>query len=102
MNVPLLYKEAPVTLDVGLCTPQPNAQWSRRQMSSIWAPQPKSYDLSSAKLSSAKNHDSFHGIDHDSPIIELDERDGLFVPRQANIHGPAAASRKRTNLLPPL
>jgi serine/threonine protein kinase len=42
-----LYRGPAHPLDVGAVSPGPaDAQWSRRQYSSIWAPQPEAYDLS--------------------------------------------------------
>ena len=41
-----LYAQAAPPLDVGEATPIADAHWSRRQYSSIWAPQPQSYDIS--------------------------------------------------------
>jgi serine/threonine protein kinase len=41
-----LHRQPAVPLDVGTVAPVEDAQWSRRQYSSIWAPQPKAYDIS--------------------------------------------------------
>ena len=42
-----LYQKPAYPLDVGKVAPgPPDAQWSRRQFSSIWAPQPRAYDIS--------------------------------------------------------
>ena len=40
-----LYREAAHPLDVGTVAPVADAKWARRQLSSIWAPQPKAYDI---------------------------------------------------------
>jgi serine/threonine protein kinase len=40
-----LHRQPPYPLDVGTVAPAPEAQWSRRQYSSIWAPQPVAYDI---------------------------------------------------------
>ena len=46
-DVMSLYQKPPYPLDVGGVAPgPPDAQWSRRQFSSIWAPQPQAYDIS--------------------------------------------------------
>ena len=41
-----LYKLQAYPLDAGKVQPKADAQWARRQFSSIWAPQPKTYDIS--------------------------------------------------------
>ena len=41
-----LYQQPAPPLDVGDVTPVADAQWTRRQFSSIWAPQPQAYDIS--------------------------------------------------------
>lgn len=41
-----LYRQQAHPLDVGDVSPVADAQWSRRQFSSIWAPQPQAYDIS--------------------------------------------------------
>lgn len=41
-----LYQQTAPPLDVGDVTPVADAQWTRRQFSSIWAPQPQAYDIS--------------------------------------------------------
>jgi len=45
-NIFALHRQAAVPLDVGTVAPVEDATWSRRQYSSIWAPQPKAYDIS--------------------------------------------------------
>lgn len=45
-NVFSLYTQPAHPLDVGDVTPVADAQWTRRQFSSIWAPQPQAYDIS--------------------------------------------------------
>lgn len=45
-NVFALYKLQAYPLDAGTVQPKAEAQWARRQFSSIWAPQPKTYDIS--------------------------------------------------------
>ena len=68
------HRKPPHRLDVGKVGPSPDAQWSRRQFSSIWAPQPQSYVISNAKSVSAISLDS-----RSAPIAEGDERDGYFL-----------------------
>jgi serine/threonine protein kinase len=49
VNCSTLHREEAPTLDVGSVAPAvEDSRWSRRQFSSIWAPQPKAYDLSVA------------------------------------------------------
>jgi serine/threonine protein kinase len=44
-NVFELHRTTAYPLDIGSVEPAPDAQWSRRQFSSIWAPQPVSYNV---------------------------------------------------------
>lgn len=46
INIFALHRQPAVPLDVGTVAPVEDATWSRRQYSSIWAPQPKAYDIS--------------------------------------------------------
>lgn len=41
-----LHRQPAIPLYVGVVAPVEDAQWARRQYSSIWAPQPKAYDIS--------------------------------------------------------
>jgi serine/threonine protein kinase len=41
-----LHRQPAIPLYVGVVAPVEDAQWARRQYSSIWAPQPKVYDIS--------------------------------------------------------
>lgn len=47
-----LYKQPAPPLDIGDVSPVEDAKWSRRQFSSIWAPQPQAYDISLSPLGS--------------------------------------------------
>lgn len=66
-------------LDVGNVSPEPSSQWARRQYSSIWAPQPKDYDISlpDNELIGQSGNDRY--LVADSPIAESDERIGFFT-----------------------
>ena len=81
LNVFHLFKRASSALVAGRIKPQPNAEWTRRQFSSIWAPQPQSYNLSSLYDIS----DFSNSFNLDGPIIEGDESNGLFLSKQSSI-----------------
>lgn len=51
-----LHKQSAPPLDVGDVTPVADAQWTRRQFSSIWAPQPQAYDILLPSTDLPKNH----------------------------------------------
>jgi serine/threonine protein kinase len=72
-----LYSQKAYPLDVGDVSPTPDAQWSRRQFSSIWAPQPAAYDIT---LPSNGNGamPAAYGPSSDAPIAEGEERTGFF------------------------
>ena len=69
-----LHRRPPHPLDSGNVGPSPDAQWSRRQFSSIWAPQPQEYVISNAKSTTDMTFDKLH-----TPIIEGEEREGHFL-----------------------
>ena len=57
-NVFALYRGQAYPLNIGAVQPKAEAKWTRRQFSSIWAPQPKCYDIAlpdSDEPSSLKN-----------------------------------------------
>ena len=68
-----LYKESSCRLDAGQIAPQPNSEWTRRQFSSIWAPQPQAYAMTN-------KHDDLRNIEKNTsgPIAEGDEAEGFF------------------------
>ncbi|KAL7547777.1 hypothetical protein ACHAWF_011052 [Thalassiosira exigua] len=72
-----LHKKPAHPLDVGSIAPATDAKWSRRQFSSIWAPQPRAYNIGTAA-----NHPAKAGTTGDEPISEGDEADEEFLPRQ--------------------
>ena len=78
-----LYKQVSCRLDAGRVTPQPNAEWTRRQFSSIWAPQPQTYTITSAK-------DELNSKESSSrPILEGNERGGFFFTKlRGKRHSP--------------
>ncbi len=69
-----LHRRPPHPLDSGNVGPSPDAQWSRRQFSSIWAPQPQEYVISNAKSATDMTFDKLQ-----TPIIEGEEREGHFL-----------------------
>lgn len=54
-----LYQQPAPPLDVGDVTPVADAQWTRRQFSSIWAPQPQAYDISMKPTDRPMNQTGF-------------------------------------------
>ena len=73
-NVFQLHSQPAYPLDVGAVAPTPNAQWSRRQFSSIWAPQPDAYDvITSPEASTGRNKSTDY-----EPIVEGEEASGFF------------------------
>lgn len=78
-----LWRQPPLKLAVGHNTPPPvDAGWARRQLSSIWAPQPQAYDVSwDSNLSSRHSSGSIIF----GPILEGEEAPAFF---------------SKTNLLP--
>jgi serine/threonine protein kinase len=71
-----LHRQTAHPLDVGNVAPAPDAQWSQRQLSSIWSPQPAAY---SVELPDSKNPTT-QGQYHASPIEEGEEATGSFLP----------------------
>lgn len=69
-NVFRLHSQPAYPLDVGTVAPAPDAQWSRRQFSSIWAPQPVEYDLSLPDASNASRNNMETGLSSSGPIPE--------------------------------
>jgi serine/threonine protein kinase len=84
VDVYSLHRKPAHCLDAGNMAPTPDADWSRRQFSSIWAPQPQAYVIQNA------NHLSMSSFieKQNAPIVEGDEHDGPFLP-----------SGKRVNLI---
>lgn len=69
-----LYHQPAPPLDVGDVTPVADAQWTRRQFSSIWAPQPQAYDISLQP--SRRQLD--HSKGNKAPIVEGQEASSFF------------------------
>uniref|UniRef100_A0A7S1D5W1 Uncharacterized protein n=1 Tax=Cyclophora tenuis TaxID=216820 RepID=A0A7S1D5W1_CYCTE len=67
-NVFALYQGDAPSLGVGTVAPVADAKWARRQFSSIWAPQPKSYDIS--MVSANEDQRSPSGSVGRTPIAE--------------------------------
>ena len=82
-----LYNKPAYPLDVGKNAPSAtDAKWARRQFSTIWAPQPEAYDLSSS-LDSVNQYQSSSNV-FSAPITEGEEADGHFTPIRIREHGP--------------
>jgi serine/threonine protein kinase len=94
-NVFALYSQPAYPLDVGTVSPTPSAQWARRQFSSIWAPQPATYNLS-VPDGSTSDSNAFAGPTSDSPIPESEEASGLFSPSGKLPSTAAATAGKLT------
>eukprot|EP00573_Skeletonema_grethae_P001567 CAMPEP_0201689234 /NCGR_PEP_ID=MMETSP0578-20130828/2844_1 /ASSEMBLY_ACC=CAM_ASM_000663 /TAXON_ID=267565 /ORGANISM="Skeletonema grethea, Strain CCMP 1804" /LENGTH=571 /DNA_ID=CAMNT_0048173799 /DNA_START=305 /DNA_END=2020 /DNA_ORIENTATION=- len=75
-----LHKKVAHPLDVGSIAPVSDAKWSRRQFSSIWAPQPHVYDIGGTSTASGTMRNS-----RDSAILEGGERDETFATTQKAI-----------------
>lgn len=76
MDVFTLYQNPAHPLDVGEVKPQSDAQWSRRQLSSIWAPQPQTYDISIDRQAPGTQSG---GLSPVGPIPEGDEATAFFA-----------------------
>ncbi|KAL3904586.1 MAG: hypothetical protein SGILL_010008, partial [Bacillariaceae sp.] len=85
-----LYKQPAHPLDVGdVAPPAADAQWSRRQLSSIWAPQPQAYDTTFEIDTS--NTQTF-GDERTGPILEGAEASAFFSKSSLTPGAPAGAS----------
>jgi serine/threonine protein kinase len=73
-DVFVLHRQAAHPLDVGKVNPVGDSKWSRRQLSSIWAPQPKAYDISVSDESASSTRRDFIT----SPISEGQEASSFF------------------------
>ena len=74
INIFALHRQPAVPLDVGTVAPVEDATWSRRQYSSIWAPQPKAYDISVPQPMHLANP----LLASKAPIPEGDEANAFF------------------------
>ena len=70
-----LYHQPAHPLDVGDVSPVADAQWSRRQFSSIWAPQPQAYDIS---INTEDSRISTRGGASAGPILQGPEGTAFF------------------------
>lgn len=84
-NVFCLYMHPAPPLNVGKVAPSPNAKWARRQYSSIWAPQPKSYGLE--HLDQKRRNRGGEGwnagkeVIRKEPLLQGDEAKTFFLSR---------------------
>jgi len=78
-----LHRKPAHPLDVGTIAPVSDAKWARRQFSSIWAPQPRAYDMHSTIKQSSK--DGNIGYSRNEPIQEGAEADEDFLPHQKTL-----------------
>ncbi|GAX24087.1 hypothetical protein FisN_9Hh339 [Fistulifera solaris] len=76
-NIFTLHRQSAHALNVGSVGPKPDAQWARRQMSSIWSPQPMAYNIAMPddNLGFERKTD-----DYLTPFAEGDEASGSFTP----------------------
>lgn len=72
-----LYKGAAHPLDVGGVQPVADAKWSRRQLSTIWAPQPQKYDIS-LDQGVEDSRATAMGLNKLGPINEREEATAFF------------------------
>ena len=71
-----LWRKQALKLEVGDAAPPPaDAGWARRQLSSIWAPQPQAYDVSS---NNSKTRRRSNGQQLSGPIPEGGEAPFFF------------------------
>jgi serine/threonine protein kinase len=70
-----LHRQPAYPLDVGDVSPSPDAQWARRQFSSIWAPQPVAYNIS---LPDEDATFAYYEMSLSGPIPEGEEASGFF------------------------
>ncbi len=89
-----LYHQVAPPLDVGDVSPVADAQWSRRQFSSIWAPQPQAYDISLQPSDRQLNRDN----GSKTPIPEGQEATSFF---SKSIH-PLDLKNISEDKLPPM
>jgi serine/threonine protein kinase len=87
-NIFTLHRQSAHPLNVGSVAPKPDAQWSRRQMSSIWSPQPVAYNI--AMPDDNVGFECKTG-DHLTPFTEGDEASGSFTPFATS--GPIGLAR---------
>ena len=76
VDVFTLYKQSSCRLDAGRIAPKPDAAWTRRQFSSIWAPQPQAYNISSGVGDDTKGS---NGKQSTGAIPEGNECQGFFL-----------------------
>jgi serine/threonine protein kinase len=88
-----LYKHDAYPLDVGTVAPTADARWARRQFSSIWAPQPKAYDISMPE----EDEDNLGTPQYPgtAPFVEGEERAAFF-----SLSAPAAGGAPDVPLSP--
>ena len=73
-----LHQKEAHALDAGTVSPAPDARWSRRQLSSIWSPQPEAYNVAVSDVSNNNNSQPFSNTT--SAIAEGEEASGSFTP----------------------
>ena len=101
-NVFALHSQTAYPLDIGSIGPAPNAQWARRQFSSIWAPQPEAYNISRSTNVSTNNKRTKSLSER--PILEGDEASFCFsaIGRVPQVEKTSTAGkRNRKIMLPP-
>jgi serine/threonine protein kinase len=78
-NIFTFYKDSSFRLDAGQVKPQQDAKWTRRQFSSIWAPQPQAYQISHGHGGSNRNKENSTDI-----IPEGKEKEGYFLAQSTS------------------
>ncbi|KAL7483815.1 hypothetical protein ACHAW6_009457 [Cyclotella cf. meneghiniana] len=77
MDIFSLHKKPATRLDIGSVAPSADSKWSRRQFSSIWAPQPHVYNIGASSTTASKGNSNKGGA-----ISEGDEADTFFFSVQ--------------------
>jgi serine/threonine protein kinase len=97
MDIFTLWRQPALKLEVGDSAPPPaDAGWARRQLSTIWAPQPQAYDIASGDSKTLTIRSNGRGLS--GPISEGAEAPFFFS--KANIL-PSVRSASQIVPLPP-
>jgi serine/threonine protein kinase len=92
-----LHKEAAHPIEIGDVEAVVDAHWTRRQLSTIWAPQPQTYDVSAEHAGSSHGQSTIVST-RSEPIQEGEERTAFFS--KANLL-PSLFSASQFVPLPP-
>jgi serine/threonine protein kinase len=94
-----LHRKTPYPLDVGdVAASREDSKWTRRQFSSIWAPQPAAYNIQWPEGSEPESSSDF-GDALSGPIVEGDEATSSFC---ISPHAPGRLPLVPERLVPPI